>query len=330
MTYREALREALREEMERDDSVILLGEEVGIFGGSYKVSEGLVGEFSDRRIIDTPIAEEGIIGAGIGAAMTGLRPVCEIMTINFLLVGIDQLINNAAKIPYMFNGQARVPLVVRTPSGAGHQLSCQHSQVLEVLCAYVPGLYVVAPGTAADAKGMLKAAIRDDNPILFVENVLLYNEKGEVPDGDYIVPLGKAEIKRSGADVTLATYSRMVGITLQAAETLAEEGIDAEVIDLRSLRPLDIEAVLESVRKTNHAVFIEEGWRSYGIGAEIAAQIQEYAFDDLDHPVLRVAGKEVPLPYATDLERAATPTVSEIVEKTRSMVGPRVSEAALA
>jgi len=251
------------------------------------------------------------------------------MTINFLLVGIDQLINNAAKIPYMFNGQARVPLVVRTPSGAGHQLSCQHSQVLEVLCAYVPGLYVAAPGTPADAKGMLKAAIRDDNPILFVENVLLYNEKGEVPEGDYVVPLGKADIKRHGSDVTLATYSRMVGITLQAAEALAEDGIDAEVIDLRSLRPLDIDTVLQSVRKTNRAVFIEEGWRSYGIGAEIAAQIQEYAFDDLDHPVVRVAGKEVPLPYATDLERAATPTMAEIVERTRAMVNRNVAVPAL-
>ncbi len=328
MTYREALREALREEMERDESVVLLGEEVGIFGGSYKVSEGLVGEFGDKRIIDTPIAEEGIIGAGIGAAMTGLRPVCEIMTINFLLVGIDQLINNAAKIPYMFNGQSTVPLVVRTPSGAGHQLSCQHSQVLEVLCAYVPGLYVAAPGTPADAKGMLKSAIRDNNPVLFVENVLLYNEKGEVPDGEHLVPLGRSDVKREGSDVTLATYSRMVTVTLQAAEQLAEDGIEAEVIDLRSLRPLDIDPVVESVRKTHRMVFIEEGWRSYGIGAEIAAEIQELAFDDLDHPVERIAGKEVPLPYATNLEAAATPSSSDIVERVRAMLGRRERSAA--
>jgi pyruvate dehydrogenase E1 component beta subunit len=323
MTYREALREGLREEMERDGSVILMGEEVGPFGGSYKVSQGLIDQFGEKRIIDTPIAEEGIIGAGIGAAMTGLRPVCEIMTINFLLVGIDQLINNAAKIPYMFNGQARVPLVVRTPSGAGHQLSCQHSQVLEVWCAYVPGMYVLAPGTPADAKGMLKTAIRDDNPILFVENVLLYNEVGEVPEGEHLVPLGKAVVRREGSDISLITYSRMVGVTLHAAELLADEGIDAEVVDLRSLRPLDIETVVESVRKTNRAVFIEEGWRSYGIGAEIAAQIQELAFDDLDHPVERIAGKEVPLPYATDLEKAATPSQEDILTTARRMVGRR-------
>lgn len=323
MTYREALRAALREEMQRDETVLLIGEEVGTFGGSYKVSQGLIDEFGDRRIIDTPIAEEGIIGAGIGAAMTGLRPVCEIMTINFLLVGIDQLVNNAAKIPYMFNGQARVPLVVRTPSGAGHQLSCQHSQVLEVWCAYVPGMYVVAPGTPADAKGLLKSAIRDDNPILFVENVLLYNESGEVPEGEHLVPIGKAIVRREGSDVSLITYSRMVGQTLRATEELAGMGIKAEVVDLRSLRPLDMETVIHSVRKTNRAVFVEEGWKSYGIGAEIAAQIQELAFDDLDHPVERIAGKEVPLPYATNLEQAATPNVEDIVERVKKVVAGR-------
>lgn len=328
MTYRDALRAALREEMERDETVILMGEEVGPFEGSYKVSKGLVEQFGSGRVIDTPIAEEGIIGAGIGAAMTGLRPVCEIMTINFLLVGIDQLVNNAAKIPYMFNGQARVPLVVRTPSGGGHQLSCQHSQVLEVWCAYVPGLYVLAPGTAADAKGMLKTAIRDDNPILFVENVLLYNETGEVPEGEHLVPLGQAVVSREGSDISLITYSRMVRVTLQAAVELAKEGIEAEVVDLRSLRPLDIETVVGSVRKTNRAMFVEEGWRSYGVGAEIAAQIQELAFDDLDHPVERVAGKEVPLPYATDLERAATPGVEEIVQRARAVLDGRSMVAA--
>ena len=323
MTYREALREALREEMERDETVILMGEEVGPFGGSYKVSQGLIDQFGERRIIDTPIAEEGIIGAGIGAAMTGLRPICEIMTINFLLVGIDQLVNNAAKIPYMFNGQAQVPLVVRTPSGAGHQLSCQHSQVLEVWCAYVPGMYVVAPGTPADAKGMLKTAIRDNNPVLFVENVLLYNVSGEVPEGEHLVPLGKAVVRREGSDASLVSYSRMVGPTLEAADELAKDGIECEVVDLRSLRPLDIETVITSVRKTSRAVFIEEGWRSFGVGAEIAAQIQELAFDDLDHPVARIAGKEVPLPYATNLEAAATPSTDEIVSTVRRMVNRR-------
>jgi pyruvate dehydrogenase E1 component beta subunit len=321
MTYREALREALREEMERDESVILMGEEVGPFGGSYKVSQGLVDQFGPERIVDTPIAEEGIIGCGIGAAMTGLRPVCEIMTINFLLVGIDQLVNNAAKIPYMFNGQARVPLVVRTPSGAGHQLSCQHSQVLEVWCAYVPGMYVATPGTPADAKGMLKTAIRDDNPVLFVENILLYNDEGEVPEGEHLVSLGKAAIPRKGSDLTMITYSRMVGVTLEAADELAKDGIDAEVVDLRCLRPLDIDSVVASVKETNRAMFVEEGWRSYGVGAEIAAQIQEHAFDYLDHPVMRVAGQEIPLPYATNLEAAATPHVETIVKQARAMLG---------
>lgn len=330
MTYREALREALREEMDRDETVFLMGEEVGTFGGSYKVSQGLIDQFGPTRVVDTPIAEEGIIGAGIGAAMTGLRPVCEIMTINFLLVGIDQLVNNAAKIPYMFNGEARVPLVVRTPSGAGHQLSCQHSQVLEVWCAYVPGMYVVAPGTPADAKGMLKSAIRDDNPILFVENVLLYNVAGEVPAGEHLVPLGKATVRRQGSDISLITYSRMVGPTLDAAEKLSEVGIEAEVVDLRSLRPLDIETVVESVRKTSRGVFVEEGWRSFGVGAEIAAQIQELAFDYLDHPVERIAGKEVPLPYAIDLEAAATPSLEDIVEAGKRIVGTREKAIALA
>jgi pyruvate dehydrogenase E1 component beta subunit len=326
MTYRDALREALREEMQRDPTVILIGEEVGRFGGSYKVSQGLVDEFGEKRVIDTPIAEAGIIGTGIGAAMTGLRPVCEIMTINFILVGIDQLVNNAAKIAYMFNGGARVPLVVRTPSGAGHQLSCQHSQVLEVWFAYVPGMYVLAPGTPADAKGMLKAAIRDDNPILFVENVLLYNERGEVPEGEYLVPIGKADIKRTGSDITLVTYSRALGLALEAANQLANEGISAEVIDLRSLRPLDMETVVTSVKKTNHVIMIEEGWRSYGVGAEIAAQIQELAFDYLDHPIERIAGREVPLPYATNLERAAIPHAVDVVERAKWMLSNRRSD----
>jgi len=324
ITYRQALNDALREEMSRDPDVFCLGEEIGIFGGSYKVTEGLLKEFGPERIVDTPIAELGIIGLATGAAMTGLRPVAEIMTINFIIVGMDQLVNNAAKIPYMFGGETRVPLVVRTPSGASHQLTAQHSQVLEVWFAYVPGMYVVAPSNPADAKGLLKTCIRDDNPILFVENVLLYNEKGEVPEGnDHLVPLGKADVKREGDDLTIVAYSRMVPFVLQAADKLAEEGVNAEVIDLRSLRPLDIDTIVESVKKTNHALIVHEGWKKYGAGAEIAAQIQEYAFDYLDHPVQRVTGVEVPLPYANSLEKEALPRQQDVIDAASAIVGKR-------
>ena len=321
VTYRQALHDALREEMERDPNVFLLGEEIGVFGGSYKVTEGLLGEFGPERVLGTPISENAIIGLATGAAMTGLRPVAEIMTINFIIVGMDQLVNNAAKIPYMFGGEAHTPIVVRTPSGAGHQLTAQHSQVLEVWFAYVPGMYVVAPSTPADAKGLLKASIRDENPILFVENVVLYNQRGEVPDDDYVIPIGKADIKREGEDVTIVSYSRMVHVALQAAETLANDGISAEVVDLRSLRPLDVDTVVESVKKTNHAMIVHEGWRKFGAGAEIAAQIQEFACDYLDHPVERVTGVEVPLPYATSLESAALPKVEYVIDGVRSMLG---------
>lgn len=321
MTYRQALTEALREEMQRDEKVFLLGEEIGIFGGAYKVTEGLLNEFGPDRVLDTPIAELGIMGLATGASMTGLRPVAEIMTINFILVGMDQLVNNAAKIPYMFGGEARTPLVIRTPSGAGHQLTAQHSQVLEVWFAYVPGMYVLAPSTPADAKGMLKTAIRDDNPILFVENVVLYNEKGEVPEGEYTIPIGQADIKREGEDISIISYSRMVGVALQAAKALEEEGISAEVVDLRSLRPLDVDTIVKSVKKTNRALVVHEGWKRFGAGAEIAAQIQELVFDYLDHPVERVTGAEVPLPYATSLERAAQPRLEDLIERSRAMVG---------
>ncbi len=322
-TYRRALNDALREEMTRDENVFCLGEEIGRFGGSYRVTEGLLDEFGPERILATPIAEGGIIGLATGAAMTGLRPVAEIMTINFIMVGMDQLVNNAAKIPYMFGGEARVPLVVRTPSGAGHQLTAQHSQVLEVWFAYVPGMYVVAPATPADAKGLLKTCIRDDNPVLFVENVLLYNDQGEVPEGEHLVPLGKAAVRREGDDITIVSYSRMVNVALQAAEALADDGINAEVIDLRSLRPLDIDTVLKSVRKTNRAMIVHEGWRKFGAGAEIAAQISELAFDFLDHPVARVTGVEVPLPYAQSLEAAALPRLELVIDGARTMVGKR-------
>ncbi|PZS10512.1 MAG: alpha-ketoacid dehydrogenase subunit beta [Chloroflexi bacterium] len=320
MTYRQALTEALREEMDRDENVFLLGEEIGRFGGSYKVTEGLLDAYGPKRVLETPISETGIIGLATGAAMTGLRPVAEIMTINFIIVGMDQLVNNAAKIPYMFGGEARTPIVIRTPSGAAHQLTAQHSQVLEVWFAYVPGMYVIAPSTPADAKGLLKACIRDDNPILFVENVLLYNEKGEVPEDDHVIPLGQGDVKRAGDDISIITYSRMVHLALQAAEDLAADGISAEVIDLRSLRPLDVDLMSQSVRKTNRALVVHEGWHKYGPGAEIAAQIQERDFDYLDHPVERITGVEVPLPYAKSLEAAALPQVADIVARSRAML----------
>jgi pyruvate dehydrogenase E1 component beta subunit len=255
--------------------------------------------------------------------MTGLRPVAEIMTINFIIVGMDQLVNNAAKIPYMFGGEAQCPLVIRTPSGAAHQLTAQHSQVLEVWFAYVPGMYVVAPSTPADAKGLLKACIRDNNPVLFVENVLLYNEKGEVPEGEHVLPIGQADVKREGEDMTIVTYSRMVGPALRAADELEDDGVSVEVVDLRSLRPLDLDTVIESVKKTNHVLVLHEGWKRFGAGAEIAAQIQEQAFDYLDHPVERIAGAEVPLPYANSLERAALPSLEDVIERSRVIVGKR-------
>jgi pyruvate dehydrogenase E1 component beta subunit len=253
--------------------------------------------------------------------MTGLRPVAEIMTINFIIVGMDQLVNNAAKIPYMFGGGAHVPIVVRTPSGAGRQLTAQHSQSLEVWFAYVPGMYVIAPSTPADAKGLLKSAIRDENPILFVESVRLYNEKGEVPEGEYTVPIGKADLKREGQDLTIVSYSSMVPMSLQAAEALAEEGISVEVVDLRSLRPLDMDTVVESVKKTNHVLIVTEGWHKYGPGAEVAAQIQERAFDYLDHPIERITAKDTPLPYAANLEREALPRMEDVVERVRFILG---------
>ncbi|MHB1134043.1 MAG: alpha-ketoacid dehydrogenase subunit beta [Chloroflexota bacterium] len=319
-TYREALNQALREEMQRDDRVFLLGEDIGLYEGAYKVTAGLLAEFGERRVKDTPIAEEVICGAAIGAAMAGLRPVAEIMTINFILVAIDQLVNTAAKVHYMFGGQATVPLVVRTPGGGGHQLGAQHSQNLEVYFAYVPGLKVVAPSTPADAKGMLKAAIRDINPVIFVENEALYNIRGEVPAGEHLTPLGVSEVKRPGRHITLVAHSRAVVWAMQAAETLAKEGIEAEVVDLRTLRPLDMGPVLESVRKTYHAVVVEEGWPTYGVSAEIAARISNEAFDYLDAPVARVGGVEVPMPYAKPLERAAIPTPQHVVDAAKGLL----------
>ena len=327
LTYREALNQALREEMKRDENVFLLGEDIGVFEGAYKVTAGLLKEFGPKRVRDCPIAEEGFVGAAVGAAMVGLRPVVEIMTINFVLVAIDMLVNHAAKLHYMFGGQVDVPLVLRTPEGGGHQLGAQHSQNLANYFAYIPGLKVVAPATPADAKGMLKTAIRDQNPVIFVENLALYNGRGEVPEEEYLVPFGKADVKREGDDLTLISHGRATQWCLQAAERLAREGVSAEVVDLRSLRPLDYETPAESVRKTNRAIVVEEGWPSYGISAEVAARLQEVAFDYLDAPVRRIGGREVPAPYSKVLERESLPDVETIVEEALALVGRRAPAA---
>ena len=326
ITYRQALHDTLREELKRDENVFLMGEEIGLFEGSYKVTAGLLQEFGPKRVRDTPIAEEGFVGAAIGAAMVGLRPVVEIMTINFILIAMDQIVNHAAKISYMFGGQSSVPLVIRTPGGGGQQLAATHSQNLEVYFAHVPGLKVVAPSSPADAKGLLKASIRDNDPVIFLENLALYNIKGDVSDDEYTIPIGKAEVKKEGGDVTLIAYSRMTAVALDLARRLEEdEGISCEVVDLRSLRPLDRETIIASVKKTGRAVMLEEDWLSYGIGAEVVATIQEEAFDYLDAPVLRVASVEVPLPYAKNLELAALPNAQHVVDAIHKVLGKRFS-----
>lgn len=312
MTYRQALHDTLRSEMLRDENVMLIGEEIGVFEGSYKITAGLLSEFGEKRVRDTPIAEEGFTGAAIGAAMLGLRPVVEIMTINFSLLALDQIVNHAAKIYGMFGGQARVPLVIRTPGGGGQQLGATHSQNIELYYAFVPGMKVVAPSSPADAKALLLAAIRDDDPVLFLENLALYNTKGEVPDDDTPAEIGRAAVTREGADITVVAYSRMAAVALEVAERLAEsDGIDVEVVDLRSLRPLDRDTIIASVKKTHCAVVLEDDWLTYGIGAEIAATISDGAFDWLDAPVRRVAMAEVPLPYAKPLETAALPSADD-------------------
>jgi pyruvate dehydrogenase E1 component beta subunit len=326
ITYREALTQALREELQRDENVFIIGEEVGLFEGAYKVTQGLYREFGDRRIKDAPISEEAFVGAAIGAAMVGLRPVVELMTVNFSLVAIDQIVNNAAKIHYMFGGQTSVPVVIRTPGGAGHQLAAQHSQNFDSWFANVPGLLVVVPSTPYDAKGMLKTAIRGNNPVIFMENLALYNVRGEVPDEDYTVPFGKAAIRRNGRDVTILGTSRMVSLALEAARTLETRGIEAEVIDIRSLRPLDVETIAESVRRTSRAVVVEEGWPTFGVASTIAAVIQEEAFDFLDAPVQRVGLVEVPMPYAKTLERAAIPSVQTVLNAVNRIVPGRHKE----
>jgi pyruvate dehydrogenase E1 component beta subunit len=321
LTYREALHHALREEMKRDERVLVFGEDVVAYGGAYGVTSGLAKDFGEKRVFDAPIAEGIIAGTAVGAAMGGLRPVAELMTINFALLAADQIINHAAKIMHMFGGQMAVPLVIRAVGGAGAQLASTHSQNLEAMFAHVPGLKVVTPATPADAKGLLKSAIRDDDPVVFIEHALLYRVRGEVPEGEHLVPLGKAEVKREGKDVTVVAYSRMTLVALEAADRLSQEGIAAEVVDLRTLRPLDMATVLRSVRKTHRAVTVEEAWRSYGIGAEVASRIQEEAFDDLDAPIQRVAAVEVPMPYAKNLEQAAIPDAQRVLTAVKKVLG---------
>jgi pyruvate dehydrogenase E1 component beta subunit len=318
MSYREALNVALREEMTRDPRVFVIGEEVGLYEGAYKVTQGLLKDFGPKRVVDTPIAESGFTGVGIGAAMTGLRPVVEMMTFNFALLALDQIVNSAAKLSYMSGGQFNVPIVIRGPGGPAHQLAAQHSQSMEVYFYHVPGLKVVRPSTPADAKGLLKSAIRDDNPVIFIESETLYNVKGEVPDDpDFIIPLGQAIVRREGTDVTVIAYMGMMYRAMEAAEELSKEGISVEIVDPRTLQPMDTKTIVGSVRKTHRAVVVEAGAGFAGMGSEIAAFVTEHAFDDLDAPVERVTGASAPMPYAKNLEKAKTPTKDKIMDAIR-------------
>jgi pyruvate dehydrogenase E1 component subunit beta len=320
ITMREAISQALWEEMERDTDVFILGEEVGVWGGTYAVTKGFYDHFGPKRVMDTPISESAIIGAGIGAAMTGLRPVAELMTINFAFATFDHIVNEAAKLHYMFGGQFKIPLVIRTVGGGGRQLGATHSQTPDAIFAHFPGLKVVAPGTPADAKGLLKTSIRSNDPILFIEHATLYQVRGEVPEGDFTVPIGVSKVQRPGRDVTIVTYSKMLEISTKAAEQLSKEGIEAEIVDLRSLRPLDMGPVIESFKKTNRAVIVEEGWKSFGVGSEVVSRIYEEAFDYVDAPIKRVAQKEVPLPYNRDLEQLAIPQVDDVVRAVKEVL----------
>ena len=314
MSYRDALNQALREEMKRDESVFLMGEEVAEYNGAYKVSRGLLDEFGPKRIVDTPITELGFAGVGVGAAMVGLRPIIEFMTWNFALLALDQVVNAAAKMLYMSNGQYKMPMVFRGPNGAALQLSAQHSQAWESWLAHIPGLKVVAPGTPVDAKGLLKAAIRDDNPVIVLEGEMLYNTKGEVDENpDIVIPLGKAELKREGDHCSIITSGKMVLVALQAADQLAKQGVNVDVLDLRTIRPMDVEAIAASVTKTNRAVVVEEGWELCGIGAQVVDYIQRECFDDLDAPVIRVHQADVPMPYAKNLEKLAKPDAAKTI-----------------
>ncbi len=320
ITMREAISQALWEEMERDKDVFIMGEEVGVWGGTYAVTKGFYDHFGGDRVRDTPIAEAVIIGSAIGAALTGLRPIAELMTINFAFSAMDHIVNQAAKLHYMFGGQFVLPLVIRAVGGGGRQLGATHSQTPDAIFAHFPGLKVVAPGTPEDAKGLMKSAIRSDDPILFIEHATLYQTRGEVQEGEYTTPIGKSKVHRPGEDVTIVTYSKMLEVSSKAAELLAQEGIEAEIIDLRTLRPLDMEPVLESFRKTNRAVIVEEGWRSYGVGSEVAARIYEGAFDYVDAPIQRVAQKETPLPYNRSLEQLALPQVEDVVRAVKEVI----------
>ncbi len=321
ITYREALNQALAEEMTRDPSVFLMGEDVAEYDGAYKVSKGLLEKFGPKRVVDSPISELGFAGLGVGAAMTGLRPVIEFMTFNFSILALDQVLNSAAKSLYMTNGQIPCPIVFRGPTGAALQLSAQHSQACETYYVHAPGVKVVVPGTPADAKGLLKASIRDNDPVAFMEGELLYNIKGEVPeDDDFIIPLGVADVKQEGDDVSILTHGKMVHVALQAAQKLEKDGIHAEVVDLRTLRPLDVDTILASVKKTNRAVYVEEGWSYVGVGAQIVSLVQEEAFDYLDAPIIRVTQADVPMPYAKNLERLAKPGVHHVIEAVKKVM----------
>jgi pyruvate dehydrogenase E1 component beta subunit len=328
LRYRDALREALREEMQRDERVFLMGEDIGVFGGAFRVTEGLLDEFGEQRVRDTPISENTIVGMGVGAAMTGLRPVVELMTINFSLLAFDQIVNHAAHIHYMFGGQAKVPLVVRMPQGAGHQLGPTHSHCFEAIYMHVPGLLVAVPSTAADAKGLLKAAIRDENPVVFIEHESLYGERGEVPDEgvEHVVDFGRAAVRREGSDATIVGISRMARTAEAAAAELAEHhGVSCDVIDPRTLRPLDLDTILVSVRKTNRVVIVEEGWPHSGVSANLAALIAEQAFDHLDAPIERVSGADVPMPYSKPLEEIAYPHEPQVVRAVLASLGVAAS-----
>jgi pyruvate dehydrogenase E1 component beta subunit len=320
ITYRDALGQAIREEMQRDDRVFLMGEEVAVYQGAYKVSKGFLQEFGEMRVVDTPITELGFAGIGVGAAMVGLRPVIEFMTWNFALLAIDQVVNAAAKMLCMSGGQYKMPIVFRGPNGAALQLSAQHSQAWESWLAHIPGLKVIAPGTPYDAKGLLKSAIRDDNPVCVLEGEMLYNTKGEVPEDDYIIPLGKADLKREGDHCSIITHGKMVLVAMQAADQLAKEGIRVDVVDLRTVRPIDVEAITASVNKTNRAVVLEEGWAVCGVGAQVVDYIQRECFDNLDAPVVRVHQEDVPMPYAKTLEKAAKPDLPKTIAAVRKVM----------
>src|SRR5512136_3229285 len=320
ITMREAISQAMWEEMEVDPNVFILGEEVGVWGGSYAVTKGFYDHFGGERVRDTPIAEAVIVGSAIGAALTGLRPLAELMTINFAFAAMDHIVNEAAKLHYMFGGQFILPLVIRAVTGGGRQLGATHSQTPDAVFAHFPGLKVVSPGTPEDAKGLLKAAIRSNDPVLFLEQATLYQLRGEVPDGDYTIPLGKSKVQRPGKDATIVTYSKGLEISMKAADELAKQGIEAEIVDLRTLRPLEMEPVIESFKKTNRAVIVEEGWKSFGVGAEVASRIYEQAFDYVDAPVQRVAQKEVPLPYNRTLEQYAIPQPADVISAVKAIL----------